>query len=181
MPNSTWIGSINIKDWIDTLYDTEVKQLQAISDKQMQVYSNTGKGLNVQVSTYGQLQSLMSTFKQSIANVKTAFDSISYKIDSSDTTVATATITNNNVLPGMHAISITSLAAAEKEQSKVFSSKTDELKISTTLDIQVGATIVHVPVASDDSLEDVRDNIKTATANLGVGATILATNDGGGR
>ena len=139
------------------------------------------KNQEIQVSCYGQLQSLLSTFQNNLAALGTAFNAISYQATSSNLGAVTAQVTSNFVAPVQHTINVTQLAQAESQISAPQTSNNAALGITDTLGFTVGSTNFSIDVAATDSLQNIRDNINNSADNPGVTASILATTSSDGQ
>lgn len=102
-------------------------------------------------------------------------------VTSSNSAVATATITGTLIVPGIHNLSISSLAQAKQMASaNTYPTHTSMLGITETLTITVGSSQITVDVSSTDSLKEIADKINSAAhvANLNAFAYIVATQPG---
>jgi flagellar hook-associated protein 2 len=139
------------------------------------------KNQEVQLSAYGQLQSLLQTFQNNLSALNTTFNGIAYQVTSSNTSAVTATVTSNFVAPVSHTLNVTQLAQAESQMSAAQSSNNTALGMTDSLSLTVGTNSFSVNVSATDSLQNIRDNINNAAGNNGVTASILSTTSTGGQ
>src|SRR5579885_2958237 len=142
------------------------------------------KAQNVQLSAYGSLQSLFTNFQSSLTNLSNAFNTVAFQAASSNTAVASAAVTNNNVGESTHTITVTSLAQAQAFASQAtFSSNNTALNINETLTFTNNANTSEnfsVQINSNDTLQNIRDKINNSGNNIGVTASIVASTGPGG-
>ena len=183
MPDSTWIGSIDVNDWVQKLMDREVKQISIQSAKQMTQLTNTEKTLQNKVNGYGQLWSLCATMQANLQALSTAFNP-TYNVSSSNNSVATATVdstSGTNVSAASHTLLVSQLAQAESVASTtIFPSATNGANLSEILNLSVGSSNFNLTVNTGDSLQTIANNINIgATANnVGVTASVISTGSG---
>jgi flagellar hook-associated protein 2 len=141
----------------------------------------TEKDQEVQLSKYGNIQSLLSTFQANLTALTKTFNAVAYQATSSNPQAITAQVTSNTVAPVSHVINVTQLAQAESQISQGYASNNTALNLTDTLTVAVGTQNMGVTVAATDTLQNIRDNINTAAkaGNVGVTASIFATNVGG--
>ena len=139
------------------------------------------KDQEVQVSKYGNIQSLLTNFQANLTALNNTFGAVAYQATTSNPAAITAQVTSNTVAPITHKINVTQLAKAESQISAGVASNNTALNLTDTLTIAVGSKNVGVNVSPTDTLQNIRDNINNSTqaANLGVTASIFATSVAG--
>lgn len=138
---------------------------------------------NVQLSAYGSLQNLITSFSTSLTNISAAFATIAYQVASSNSGVATAAVTSNDIGVVTHQINVTQLAASQVYTGQTqFSSKINNLNISETLTFTNNSNpsdTFNVQINPDDALVDIMNNINNAPNNNDVTASIITSNNNG--
>jgi flagellar hook-associated protein 2 len=132
-----------------------------------------------EISVFGSLKSIASTFLSSSTILKTASTFNTNTTSSADASVYTAT-TSGSVAAGVYGIEVRDFAEAHKLLTTGF---TDEDTVVGTgiLTISVGASSFDVTIdSSNDTLAEIRSAINDATDNTGVSATIANVDDGAG-
>jgi flagellar hook-associated protein 2 len=167
-----------------------VDKLMAVEQRPVTQLQTQVTGLKTQLSSYGQLQSLMSTF-QSKAQALSSLTLWNQTTPSSaDPSVLTAS-TSAGAAHGSYAVSVQQLASSQTVTSGVFTASTTTVGTGT-LSIQLGswtggppatgfsaktgAAAVNINVAATDTLDTIRDSINAA----GVGVTATIINDASG-
>ena len=133
------------------------------------------KKQEVQLSAFGNLQNLIQDFQTSLQQLNTAFTTVNYQVNSTNTNVVTAQISGNNNAPLSHSVTVNQLAQAESQGSTVFTSSSAVLNITDTLGFSVGSSNFSINVTPTDSLQNIRDNINNAFSNVGVTASVFST------
>jgi flagellar hook-associated protein 2 len=153
-----------------------VSQLMTIERLPLNRLESDKKGLEAQLSAFGQLKSALSTFQSALDDLKTLDAFEVYKAESSDETSFTATA-NSSAATGANDIQVTRLAAAHKMGS-VAIPDTDTTALGGAGD-QVTFTVNGESFTVDGggmTLSELRDAINDATDNVGVSATIISEN-----
>jgi len=158
-----------------------VSQLMAIERRPLDKLESDKRNFETQLSTIGQLKSSLSTFQDTLANLKTLNAFEVYKAVSSDETVFTAT-TNSNAAVSTSTILVNKLALAHKMGS-VAIADTDTTTLGGAGD-QITLTVAGNAFTVNGgglTLNQLRDAINDAPDNTGVSATIITENTGSNR
>lgn len=158
-----------------------VDQLMAIERRPLNRLEADKRGLEAQLSSIGQLKSSLSSFQDTLANLKTLDAFEVYKAESSDETIFTAT-TNSDASIGTSTIQVNKLALAHKMGS-VAIADTDTTTLGGAGD-QITLTVAGNAFTVDGgglTLTELRDAINDAPDNTGVSATIISENTGSHR
>jgi len=125
------------------------------------------------LSALGQLSSALSTLNDALDELNSLSDFKIRTATSSDDTYLTAT-TTEETSSGSFSIEISTLAQGSRLESTagIFSDVTDTVG-SGTLTLTAGTDTFDVTIAIDDTLEDIRDAINSATENFGVNVNII--------
>jgi flagellar hook-associated protein 2 len=164
------IAGLDVNAIVSNFMISENKPLDRMKSK----YTNN----KTQLGGYDQLSSLINTLKTNVSALTTAISS-GMTTSVSDDTKLSATITNNQlVYTSSHTVNVTTLAKAE-----VLGSATPEISrdaalgYSGTLTMTIGSSNFSITVNTSDTLNTIRDKINNTSANIGVTASILATNN----
>jgi flagellar hook-associated protein 2 len=169
-------GKLDVKSIVDAMIQSEKsKRLSTL---------NVAKSIqDMQNGSFDKLKTLLESFQASLKKVKTSFETVAYSVDSSNTAVATAKITQNSIAPGTHVLNVTSLAQTQTTRSNAdvtsFNTalgSTDTLTITNAVD---PAKSVEIELSATDTLQDVVNKINSHSDEMGVSASILTTNTGG--
>ncbi|MGL4823648.1 flagellar filament capping protein FliD [Plesiomonas shigelloides] len=169
------IGSgLPITDWVNMMVKAEA------TPKMKQFQSQQTK-LDTQLSSYGQLKSSLSEFKDMLEKMQKdeAFEKRSVTINGKDQPFSATA--DKNAISGNFDISVQQLAS---EQKTTLNGVNADAKFSGTLDFSVGkdgSETFSVDIKEGSSLKEVADAINKSPDNKGVKATILAGNDGTSR
>ncbi|MDP1603544.1 MAG: flagellar filament capping protein FliD [Legionella sp.] len=163
---------IDVNTIVSSLMETERLQLTKLSQSR-NLYES-------QLNQYGKLNSLIKQFSDSLSNLTSTLNTNSYKVNSSDNSVVSTVLSTQMAAPGQHSLEITQLAKSHQLSSMDFSSRSDALGVSGTLDLSSGTDNFSLSIDSGDSLEKIRDNINISQNNQGISASILATTSGSG-
>ncbi len=126
-----------------------------------------------ELSTYGELSSLLETFSSAASALNTSSDFSQYTASSSDTSVFTAT-GYPNATSGSYSISVDQLAQAQKLKSVAFGS--DEAVGAGTLTLQLGdGDATEITLDEDDTISDLAAMINEAQSD--VRATVITSGD----
>lgn len=131
---------------------------------------------NTKITTFGLLQSKLSTLQSSADKLSSAYNLNAQSASSGDEKIATATAAFN-ASAGNYSLSVSQLASAQKSFSNAFSSSTSFGQGSLTFTFGDGTTqSVDLSDQSSYTLSDLRGKINDA--NIGVTATIVNGSDG---
>jgi flagellar hook-associated protein 2 len=182
--SSAGIGSgLDVNSIIDSLIKVEQVPLTKLQ--------TVGSTMQTKLSAFGQMQSLVSSFRDAAAQLQNPTSYSVTSAASSDTTAVGAS-SGAKALPGTYSVSVTSLSATQNtvSASGQFTAGTDpvgtgSITISlgtwstgqTAFTAKPGATDVVIPIgASENTLAGIRDKINAA--NAGVSATIVTDASG---
>ncbi len=163
-------GGLDVKGIVDNLMIGESKKLTTMQKKV--------EAENVQLSGYGQLNSLVNTLKTNIDGLKTAMNS-GYVATVSDEDKLTASITNSSqVFNASHNLVVSKLATAETwSTASPTTSRSTALGLTGDVTMTIGTSNFTISLSATDTLDNIRDKINNASSNIGVTASILASND----
>lgn len=163
-------GGLDVKGIVDNLMIGEGKKLTTMQKKV--------EAESVQLSGYGQLNSLVNTLKTNIDSLKSAMKS-GYVTSVSDDTKLTASITNSDqVFNATRSLVVSKLATAETWSSATPStSRSTALGMSGDITMTIGSSNFTISVSTGDTLDNIRDKINNTSSNIGVTASVLSTND----
>lgn len=164
-----------------------VSQLVALERKPIDSLKTAATSIQTQISSFGKVQSLMSTLRDTAAALgKTTLWTQTTASSSDNTAISAAT--TGKAAPGEYEVSVTSTARAQTLYSPTFSGSTAQVGTGT-MSIQLvqdyGPPVVPKDGASslelsftdpDTTLQDVRDAINAA--NAGVSASLVGNIDG---
>lgn len=138
----------------------------------------------IQLTSYGTLRSLFSSFQTQMNKVSDAFNAVTLVANTGNAAIATASVTSNTVGVGNHTIVVSQLAEAQRISSNNhFSAKNSALSINETLTFTNAANSsshFSVSIEATDSLEKIRDKINNANDNIGLNASIITSTGTGG-
>ncbi len=158
-----------------------VDQLMAIERRPLNRLEADKRGFETQLSTIGTLKSSLSTFQDTLANLKTLNAFEVYKAESSNEAAFTATA-DSNAAASTSTIQVNKLALAHKMGSVVIAD-TDTTTLGGAGD-QVTLTVAGNAFTVNGgglTLTQLRDAINDAPDNTGVSATIITENTGSNR
>lgn len=170
-----------------------ISQLMTIEKQPLNVLKKEETSINAKISSFGKIQSALSTLRDKSAAFNTAGLWGRTTSTLADTSVATVTsVSGQNGAAGAHTLQVNALAAAQTVSSTAFSSSAAVLSEGTlTIDLgtwssgtppaaftaKAGTSGVTVSIGSGDtSLASVRDKINAA--NAGVTAGIITDASG---
>lgn len=160
---------INVNEMVANLIEIERSRVYAPLGKQIQK-------ADYEISVYGQVSSLVSTFSNSLSDLNNAFNLPALAVNSSDSSSVAATITGQAAIAN-HTLSVSQLAQAESmTMANAISSNNTPLNIAGDFNIAVGSQSVSVSIAASDTLQMIQQKINQQTGSLGVSANILSTN-----
>ncbi len=180
------ITSLGIGSGVDI--NSMVSQLVAVESRPLVAMRDEAKSLQTQVSSYGQLSSLLGTLQTAANKLTSATLWNRATASSSDETAVS--VTGSSAAPGSFAISVQKLATSQTVVStSSYGAATEPVGAGTlTLDIgswdlppmnfvpHVGRTPVVVTTSASDTLQTLRDKINEAGA--GVTASIVTDSSG---
>jgi flagellar hook-associated protein 2 len=151
----------------------------AEGDTKTLLLANKGSSTQSEISAFGGLKSILSTFQSRSTILKTASTFEQNSTSSADATVYTAT-TSGSVAAGVYGVEVRDFAEAHKLLTTGYTD--DDTVVGTgTLTISVGASSFDVTIdSSNETLAGIRSAINDATDNTGVSATIANVDDGAG-
>ena len=157
-----------------------VSQLvSAEGDTQTKLLARKQDGIKAEITAFGSLKSLLSTFQGSTTTLKLPETFDASLATSSDPTIFSAT-TTGAVVPGVFDIEVRNLATAHKLLSPGFADANTVIG-DGILTISTGSSSFAVNIDStNDTVTGVRDAINNATDNTGVSATVITVDDGTG-
>ena len=163
-------GGLDVKAIVDNLMIGESKKLTSMQKKV--------ETENVQLSGYGQLNSLVNTLKTNIDGLKTAMNA-GYVATVSDDDKLTASIINSSqVFNATHNLVVSTLATAETwSTATATNSRSAALGLSGDVTMTIGTSNFTISVSASDTLDNIRDKINNTSSNVGVTASVLASND----
>ena len=184
------ISSLGLGSGLDV--ETIITKMMAIEQQPINDITKKTDGLKTKLSTYGQVQSALSTLRDASAKLTNPDTWAGSKATSSDTSAISVTASSGAAVSNA-SISVTQLAAAQTLATSTFSSPTatvgqGSLTIElgtwatdangvTSFSSKTGATAVTVNIgAGQDQLGQVRDQINAA--NAGVTATVVTDASG---
>ena len=180
------ISSLGLGSGLDV--ESIITKLMAVEQQPIADINKKTDGLKTKLSTYGQIQSALSTLRDASAKLTNPDTWAGAKATSSDTTAISVTASSGAAI-GSASISVSQLAAAQTLASGTFSSTsatvgqgsitielgswaTDTNGAVTGFTSKTGTTPVTINIgAGQDSLTQVRDQINAAGA--GVTAAIV--------
>lgn len=169
-------GKLDVKSIVDAMIQSEKsRRLSTL---------NVAKSIqDMQNGSFDKMKTLLESFQTSLKKVKSAFETVAYSVESSNTAVATAKITQNSIAPGTHVINVTALAQTQTSRSNAdvasFNTalgSTDTITITNTTN---PAKNVEIELTATDTLQDVVNKINSHSDEMGISASILTTNTGG--
>lgn len=172
MSISSALASGDIAAIVDKLMKLESRPLQ-----RLELSRNT---LDYQQKAYDSLKQLLTRYSDALKAISPAMNTLALKASSSSEGVASIGVTGNAATPGSHALTITSLAQTHKLSSAAQSAKNTALGVGGDLTLTIASNTMTVSITTDDTLETMRDKINHSLSNVGVTASILATNGAGG-
>lgn len=172
MSISSALASGDIAAIVDKLMKLESRPLQ-----RLELSRNT---LDYQQKAYDALKQLLTRYSDALEAITPAMKTLALKANSSSESVASIAVTGNAATPGSHALTVTNLAQTHQISSAAQSAKNTAFGIGGDLTLGIGSNTMTVSITTDDTLETMRDKINHSLSNVGVTASILATNGAGG-
>lgn len=180
MADTSWIGQLNIDQFVKQQMAREQEALQKATQPKIDLLAESQTSYQNQMNLYQQLQQLLPAFQSTVTQLKNAFNP-SYQIGYSTSGIADVKVTGD-VSPGTHTLEVTKLAQAQRIQSggTAFSSATDPLGLTETMNFTIGSGSFHVDVAAGDNLQAIATKItNTAKANgYNISASADSTSSG---
>jgi flagellar hook-associated protein 2 len=181
------ITSLGIGSGLDL--NTIVTQLVALERRPISVMQSKASQLQTQVSSFGQINSLMSGMQTAANALNDPTLWTQSAVSSADPTVASVS-SSGNVTAGNYAVTVQSLASSQTLASANTYTAATDLVGSGTLNIDVGTwdsgqtaftakantSTVSIDISATDTLESVRDKINAA----GSGVTAALVTDATG-
>ncbi len=165
MPDGLTAGAIDVR--------TTVLELMKLEQGKLRKLEKSKSGLDIHLSTYGNLTSLLETLTDKMDALSTTFGNPN-TVASSNPQAVTASLDDDvQVNPGTHTITVGNLATSQTTTSQKFSSPLVQMGVSETLNFQIGSNNYSVPIGPLDTLQTVCDNINVAVNNTNLQATIL--------
>jgi flagellar hook-associated protein 2 len=166
----TGLGSgLPIQDLADQLRDAQRAPFDARYDRQQTKFST-------QLSGFGILKSAMEKLKSSVDGLKNADDYLKRKASASQSEFLSVT-SDKEAIAGSYDISVNQLAQSAKSVTDTGFTQGAALGAGT-VSLQLGSDSFDITLDADDSLEDLRDAINSASDNVGIDATIITDASG---
>jgi flagellar hook-associated protein 2 len=152
-----------------------ISQLMYLERAPERILSAKKKTIQSQVDVFNQITSALSSLKGIAAGMNTVTGFRGMKVSVGDSTVATATA-SSSALPGLHSVSVTSLARFQRQVSDQGYASSANLNFKTgSIAITGGATPVTVTITEGkNSLGGIAEAINKSGANV----TASVINDG---
>src|SRR5579864_1672819 len=110
MSSSSWIGSIDVNDWVQKLLNKEVTAITTAANKGPLAQLNDQQNIiNSKLSAYGTLQGYLGSLRTDLSAIINFQPGFSLGI--SNNSIANAEITGN-AIQGIHTLKVSQLAAA---------------------------------------------------------------------
>lgn len=165
-----------------------VQKLVAVESQPLTDLQNAASKIQTSISTYGQLQSLVSTLQTAAQGLSDPTLWKKTSATSSNASAVSVSTTTGGVAAGNYTVSVSALAQAQNLVSGTYSDATAQVG-SGTLAIQIGSwgagnsftpksgsSTVSITIAPGATLADIRDQINAA--NAGVTAAIVTDTSG---
>ncbi len=183
------ISSAGIGSGLDV--NNIVTQLMAVERQPLQRLQATATTLQTQLSAFGQMQSLVSGLQDA---AKPLFAADSYKLSNASSTDpgSVSAGTTTKAVPGIYAVSVSSLSAAQSivspagqyaDAGAVVGTGSLTVRLgswnadSTVFTAKTGSADITIPIdASEHTLAGIRDKINAA--NAGISATVVTDASG---
>jgi flagellar hook-associated protein 2 len=128
-----------------------------------------------QLNNYTHLNGLLKRFTESVDDINTILNNTALQANSSDDAVISAAVSGKSAAVGSYNVVVKQLAAANQIASAPFAAKDTALNFTDSLTIQTGTENFTLSIASNDTLETIRNNINISANNKSVNASILST------
>lgn len=173
MATTTAVGGSQID--VQSLVSQLISAERATVDKQ--IARDTGR-VTTQISALGTLMGTMSSFRSSLASLKTVDVFSTRTASSGDPTRFTASASAKAV-PGSYDIEIVKLAKAQQLSSTAFAGGSATVVGTGTLTLSLGDKSFSLAITdSNSTLAGIRDAINAATDNPGIRATLVQGTSG---
>ncbi|MEM6998530.1 MAG: flagellar filament capping protein FliD [Pseudomonadota bacterium] len=149
----------------------------AEGDAKTQLLATERANIETEISAFGSLKSIVSTFQNSSSTLATASTFTATQASSEDNTFFTASAAAS-VAAGAFTIEIQSLAEAQKLITTGFADADTDVGTGTLTISVAGESFDVVIDTENQTLAGIRDAINNATDNTSVTATILTVDDG---
>lgn len=151
-----------------------IEQMLEIQQQPIENLQQQTSAYEVELSTYGSLQSLLGELNTAMEGLNSEADLTSFSATSGDTDIFTVSA-DADAATGSYTISVTQMAEAHKLTSHAFGE--DESVGEGTLHLQIGdGDVTDISVADTDSLEDVAKSINAADAGVQAAVIFDGTN-----
>ncbi|TMH31276.1 MAG: flagellar hook protein, partial [Betaproteobacteria bacterium] len=182
------ISSTGVGSGLDV--ESIVTQLMAIERRPVTLLQNAATDLKAQLSSFGQMQSYMSAFRDK-ANALTSTTLWGQTVATASDTTAVSVSTGSSASAGSYSISVSKLAASQTVTSTAYAASTSvvgegSLSIelgtwsgdpATAFSAKAGSSPVSITIGpTETSLASIRDKINAA----GAGVTASIVNDASG-
>lgn len=189
MAGSGTISSAGIGSGLDV--SSIISQLMTVEKAPLTKLQTAAAGLQTKLSAFGQMQSLVSAFRDATAPL---YNADNFSLTSSTTTdpASVGVSSTTKAVPGAYSVSVSTLAATQTTVSATgqFSTSADAAGTGsitirlgtwaasqTSFTPKTGSSDITVPIgASENTLAGIRDKINAA--NAGVSATIVTDANG---
>ncbi|WP_374338654.1 flagellar filament capping protein FliD [Leeia sp.] len=164
-------GVLDVGGLVEQLVTLERQPIAGLKSKQQKI--------NSKISALGMVKADLSALQTALSNLKGTSSLSLSKATSSDTNVATAS-GNGSAPAGNYSLSVTKLAQSNKLITKAadgYASKTSTIaNTAGTLSLSSSGNTFSVTLATDSTLEQIRDAINSSSSNTSIVASII--NDG---
>ncbi|MCE5312569.1 MAG: flagellar filament capping protein FliD [Nitrospiraceae bacterium] len=170
-------SSTGVSSGID--YSSLIEGLMKLERQPLTKLQSDQKAYNTKISVYSELSSRLSALKSASDSLKTASDFYAKKASVSDTTAASATV-SNSAAAGSYTINITNLAQAHQITHKIGLADKDTTTVLAsggTFQFTINGETKTITAASDMTLQDlaVEINDQTYTGTVKAQATVINT------
>jgi len=150
-----------------------VTQLLAFERRPLNRLEAKKNDYQAQLSSYGQLNSAISTFQTAMGDLDSLSDFRLFSAISADETAFTATA-SSQAATGTYNVQVDRLAEAHKISSKVYADTDTTAVGGADLTLTIGADSFTIAGAGSLTLEGLRDAVNDAADNVGVTASIVS-------
>lgn len=152
-----------------------VNKLMAVESQPLQQLQQKQSDYQTQLSAVGKIKSALSTFQSAMAGLSTPESFKLFSATSSDPTVFDATASSSAAV-GTYSVQVNQLAAAEKMGSSAFADAGTTVVGNTGDQMKITVNGSTFTVNLGQTLNQIRDEINNATANVGVTASVIQAN-----
>lgn len=154
-----------------------VQNIIAAEARPIQLLESRKSDLDLKISGFGQVQSALSTFQDSITALNSSDAFRSVLASSSDDNVFTASASQSAVT-GANDVEVTQLAQNNKLGSQSFTDGSEEIGTGQ-LSFTVAGQTINIDITSENNtLEQIRDAINAENGNTSVQASIINIDEG---